>query len=161
IRACHVFGSFATKDNVAPTASAKAQLRPAAFAYERLSHPPATFRQESDKIARRIPAAQRFIVQQALNEGLDPPSGEIGIIVQGGLFNVLNGRLLCAGLSDIEGRVALPTLVLNVVHPLVPEEIVQFCEGKAAVLVIEEGALDFLEQTIGQILRRAELGTKV
>ena len=47
---------------------------------------------------------------------------------------MLNGRLALAGLSDADGNVALPTLVLNVVHPLVPEEIVALLrrqEGRA------------------------------
>ena len=74
---------------------------------------------------------------------------------------MLNGRLALAGLSDVDGDVRLPTLVLNVVHPLVPEEIARFCAGKRAVLVVEEGAPDFLEQAIGQILRKADLNTKL
>ena len=157
IRACHMFGSFPAKTNVAATHSAKQRLAPAPFNYDRLSHPPATFVQETDKIARRLPAAQAFIMEHGLNEHLGPAGGDIGIIVQGGLFNVLNGRLARAGLSDVDGNVTVPTLVLNVVHPLAPEEITRFCAGKKAVLVVEEGAPDFLEQAIGQILRKADL----
>ncbi len=161
IRACHMFGSFVAKDNIAAAHSAKHRMQPARFAYDRLSHPPATFRQEIDKVERRLPAAQRFIRDRKLNEVLGPTDGDIGIIVQGGLFNVLNGRLALAGLSDTDGKVALPTLVLNVVHPLVPEEVVAFCARKKAVLVIEEGNPDFIEQAVGQILRKADLQTKV
>jgi indolepyruvate ferredoxin oxidoreductase alpha subunit len=159
IRACHLFGSFATKDNVAAVHSAKDRLAPAPFNYDRLSHPPATFRQEADKVDRRLPAARRFIVENTLNERLGPGGGPIGIIVQGGLLNVLNGRLAAAGLSDVDGAAGVPTLVLNVIHPLVPEEILSFCAGKSAVLVVEEGAPDFIEQAIGQILRKANMGT--
>jgi indolepyruvate ferredoxin oxidoreductase, alpha subunit len=43
----------------------------------------------------------------------------------------------------------------------VPEEIVAFCADKKAVLVIEEGNPDFIEQAIGQILRKADLQTKL
>jgi len=161
IRACHMFGSFATKDNVAAAHSANNRLGPAPFNYDRLSHPPATFRQEADKVERRLPAARRFIMENKLNEQLGPGEGAIGIIVQGGLFNVLNGRLALAGLSDVDGGVEVPTLVLNVVHPLVPEEITRFCTGKSAVLVVEEGAPDFIEQAIGQILRKAGMRTKL
>src|SRR5512147_3297984 len=47
IRACHVRGSFACKDNVAPAISRRHLLdAPAAFDYARLSHPPSTFRHE-------------------------------------------------------------------------------------------------------------------
>jgi indolepyruvate ferredoxin oxidoreductase alpha subunit len=157
IRACHMFGSFQAKDNVAAAHSARNRLPPAGFDYGRLSHPPATFRQEADKMERRLPAARRFILDNALNERLGPAEGGIGIIVQGGLFNVLNGRLALAGLSDLDGNVRVPTLVLNVVHPLVPEEITRFCAGKRAVLVVEEGGPDFIEQAVGQILRKADL----
>ena len=161
IRACHMFGSFSTKDNVPARYSANNRLAPARFLYERLSHPPATFRQEVDKVARRLPAAQKFILDNNLNEVMGPADGDLGIIVQGGLFNVLNGRLARAGLSDADANLGVPTLVLNVTHPLVPEEIVGFCTGKRAVLVVEEGAPDFLEQAIGQILRKADLQTRL
>ena len=161
IRACHMFGSFLAKDNVAAIHSTRNRLAPARFNYDRLSHPPATFRQEADKNDRRLPAARKFIVDRKLNERLGPADGDVGIIVQGGLFNVLNGRLALAGLSDVDGGVTVSTLVLNVVHPLVPDEIVEFCAGRKAVLVVEEGAPDFIEQAVGQILRKADLQTKL
>src|SRR5215470_20237098 len=91
IRACHVFGSFPAKTNVAAAYSTRHRLEPAPFKYERLSHPPVTFQQEVDKVARRLPAAQNFIVERHLNERMGPSDGDVGIIVQGGLFNVLNG----------------------------------------------------------------------
>ena len=75
IRACHMFGSFVARDNVAARFSAKDRLAPARFNYDRLSHPPATFRQEIDKVGRRLPAAQRFIVDNKLNERLGPDRG--------------------------------------------------------------------------------------
>ncbi len=161
VRACHVYGSFAAKDNVAAKISTNHPIEPADFNYERLSHPPATFRQEADKVERRLPAAQRFIIDHKLNETLGPTDDDLGIIIQGGLFNVLNGRLAVAELSDAHGNVQLPTHVLNVTYPLVPEEIVRFCAGKRAVLVVEEGSPDFIEQAIGQIIRKADLNTKL
>jgi indolepyruvate ferredoxin oxidoreductase alpha subunit len=161
IRACHVFGSFETRNNVAPLVSSKHRVGPAKFLYDRLSHPPVIFPQEIAKFERRMPAARKFIMENKLNERLGPKDGEIGIIVQGGLFNGLNSRLALAGLSDVYGEVEIPTLVLNVVHPLVPEEISGFCAGKKAVLIVEEGSPDFIEQAIGQILRKADLNTRL
>jgi indolepyruvate ferredoxin oxidoreductase alpha subunit len=161
IRACHVFGSFPAKTNLAALHSTRHRLSPAPFKYERLSHPPVTFHQEADKVARRLPAAQTFIAEHGLNEQMGPSQGDLGIIVQGGLFNVLNGRLQRAGLSDTYGNLAVPILTLNVVHPLVPAEIAGFCRSKKAVLVVEEGGPDFIEQAVGQILRKAELDTKL
>ncbi len=57
IRACHVRGSFACKDNVAPaiSADAPASTRPAPFDYDRLSHPPSTFLHEKLKSERAHP----------------------------------------------------------------------------------------------------------
>jgi indolepyruvate ferredoxin oxidoreductase alpha subunit len=162
IRACHVYGSFDAKTNIASTFSANRRIpTPALFNYDRLSHPPATFMQEKLKTEQRLPQARQFIVEQGLNEVLGPADGDIGIIVQGGLFNVLNGRLALQGLSDSFGNVQVPTLVLNVTYPLVPEQIAQFCAGKRAVLVVEEGNPDFIEQAIGQILRKADLQTRL
>ena len=162
IRACHVYGAFEARDNVAASVSTKHPLaEPAVFNYDRLSHPPVTFKQEIEKFNTRLPAAHKFIVDNRLNEHLGTGTADVGIIVQGGLFNVLNGRLAEADLSDAFGNVTVPTLVLNVTHPLAPQEITKFCAGKRAVLVIEEGAPDYLEQSIGQILRKADLNTKL
>jgi indolepyruvate ferredoxin oxidoreductase alpha subunit len=162
IRACHVYGSFEASDNVASQFSAKHRIpSPAVFEYDRLSHPPATFAQEKHKTEQRLPQAQQFILEHKLNEIVGPEDGEVGIIVQGGLFNVLNGRLVLAGLSDAFGNMKVPTLVLNVTYPLVPEQIAKFCAGKKSVLVIEEGNPEFIEQAVGQILRKADLNTKI
>jgi len=162
IRACHMFGSFETRANRAALQSAAHRIpEPAAFEYMRLAHPPVTFIQETDKFKRRLPAAQDFIIEHGLNETRGPQDGEIGIIVQGGLFNALNSRLHAAGLSDVYGDVGLPVLVLNVTHPLAPRQIEQFCLGKKAVLIVEEGQPDYLEQAIGQILRKADLQTRI
>lgn len=161
VRACHVFGSFEAKDNVAPAYSANNRLSPAKFNYNRLAHPPVTFPQEIAKFEQRLPAARKFIVEHKLNERFGPERGDIGIIVQGGVFNALNSRLSLAGLSDVYGNVQIPTLVLNVTHPLVPEEITSFCAGKRAVFLVEEGSPDFIEQSIAQILRKADLNSKL
>jgi len=156
IRACHVRGSFPTRDNVAPAISTRQlQAQPAAFSYDRLSHPPATFRHEKLKYDVRMPAARRFIVEAGLNEELPGRHADVGIIVQGGLTNTLLRALQLAGLTDEAGDPAVPVLVLNVVYPLVPEQVATFCEGKRAVLVVEEGQPDFIEQEISTHLRRA------
>ncbi len=69
IRACHVRGSFACKDNVAPAISTRSLIaEPASFDYAKLAHPPVTFRHEKLKGDERIPAARRYIVEHGLNE---------------------------------------------------------------------------------------------
>jgi indolepyruvate ferredoxin oxidoreductase, alpha subunit len=162
IRACHVTGAFTAKDNVAP---AHSRLKPIAgpprFSYERLAHPPATFSQERLKVEERLPAAQAFIRTQRLNEFFAGDLADIGVIVQGGLYNSVLRALERVGLADIFGASRVPLYVLNVVYPLVPEELTQFCAGKRAVLVVEEGHPDYIEQQINVLLRRQDLQTRI
>ena len=153
---------FSASDNRAPAISALRPLEEAAeFNYDRLSHPPATFRHEKLKADVRLPAARRFVHEQKLNEEFEGTESDIGIVVQGGLYNNLLRALRLAGLADDFGVSRIPILALNVVYPLVPEEIAAFCAGKRAVLVVEEGQPEFIEQDIATILRRANLPTRL
>lgn len=162
IRACHVFGQFTARDNRRPAISLLDKLPgPASFDYDRLAHPPATFRQEHLKVSARLPAALRFIAERGLNELRPGRQRELGIITVGGLFNSLIQQLMRLDLADPYGTSDLPILVLNVVHPLVPDEIRAFCSGKRAVLVIEEGQPAFIEQALQAELRLAGLATAV
>jgi len=47
------------------------------------------------------------------------------------------------------------------VYPMVEEEVVDFCKARAAVLMLEEGQPEFIEQTLQTVLRRADLATRV
>jgi indolepyruvate ferredoxin oxidoreductase alpha subunit len=162
IRACHVSGEFVAKDNVAPAISRNTRLAdPAAHNYDRISHPPSTYVHEKLKVEVRQPAAERFIVEHGLNDELPGERDDLGIIVQGGITNVLLRGLDRLGLGDAFGAVTVPTLVLNVTHPLVPDQIADFCKTKRAVLVVEEGAPDFIEQAIAAILRKRDIGTRL
>lgn len=162
IRACHVTGEFAAKNNVPAKVSRNSRLPgPSAFNYDHLAHPPATFMQEKLKLEQRLPAARRYILDHGLNEVMPGDLNDIGIIVQGGLYNALNRALMNLGLADAFGQSRVPTLVLNVTYPLVPEQIGAFCAGKRAVLMVEEGSPDYIEQAIHAILRRADLNTRL
>ena len=160
IRACHVRGSFTARDNRAPAISTRAlMMEPAAFDYARLAHPPVTFRHEKLKYEDRIPAARRYIVEHGLNELLPGQHDDLGLIVQGGLTNTLVRALQQFGLADAFGGLDIPTLVLNVTSPLVPDQIANFCIGKRAVLVLEEGQPEYIEQEIATLLRRRDIQT--
>jgi len=163
IRACHVRGSFVTKKNQAPAVSTRHKLDgpPKEFIYDRLAHPPAIFRQEKLKSDVRLPAARRFIAEHRLNEVFDGEEKALGIIVQGGLYNGLLLALKTLGLADAFGTSRIPILALNVVYPLVPEEINGFCADKKAVLVLEEGQPEFIEQEVATFLRRADVQAKL
>jgi indolepyruvate ferredoxin oxidoreductase alpha subunit len=160
IRACHVRGSFEAKDNVPPAVSTRALLdEPAGFDYSKLAHPPATFRQEKLKGEERIPAARRYIAQNKLNELMPGKHADLGIIVQGGLYNSLVRGLQQLGLADAFGQCDIPLLVLNVTYPLVPEQVADFCISKRGVLMVEEGQPEYIEQEIATLLRRRDIQT--
>ena len=162
IRACHVQGSFIASDNIAPAISSRLlQQEAAGFSYDRLSHPPSTFKHEKHKYEVRMPAARRFIEDAGLNEHFDGLHADVGLIVQGGLYNTTLRALQQAGLANGTGGSDIPMLVLNVVYPLVPSQIAAFCAGKRAVLVVEEGQPEFIEQDIATQLRRADLQTRL
>src|SRR5262245_37883317 len=101
IRACHVRGSFEASANVPPAVSTRALMEnPAAFDYMKLAHPPVTFRQEKLKSEQRLPAARKYIVEHELNELFDGKHRDLGIIVQGGIYNALIRSLQQLGLAD-------------------------------------------------------------
>src|SRR3954463_13554740 len=86
---------------------------------------------------------------------------QFGIVVMGGLTSSVLRALSRLGLADLYGKTRVPVYVLNVVYPLVPEEVRAFCAGKRAVLVVEEGSPDYIEQQINVELRRADIQTRV
>ncbi len=160
IRACHVRGSFTCKDNLAPADSTRKRFaEPAGFDYAKLAHPPAVFRHEKLKGEERLPAARRYIVDHHLNEMFDAARNDLGIIVQGGLYNALIRALQLFDLADTFGTTQIPMLVLNVTYPLVPEQFTSFCIGKRAVIMLEEGQPEYIEQEIATLLRRRDIQT--
>ncbi len=162
IRACHVRGSFEARDNLAPPVSTRALMEnPAGFDYAKLAHPPVTFRHEKLKSEQRIPAARKYILDNALNELMPGKHADLGIIVQGGLYNALVRSLQQLGLADAFGQSDIPLLVLNVAFPLVPEQVAGFCAGKRGVIVVEEGQPEYIEQEIATLLRRRDIQTRL
>jgi indolepyruvate ferredoxin oxidoreductase, alpha subunit len=162
IRACHATGEFEAKNNRKGIISGLDKLAgPPRFEYGRLAHPPVIFAQEKLKIEERLPAARRFIREHKLNEVIPGDLADVGIIVMGGLTNSVLRALERMGLADVFGESRIPLLVLNVVYPLVPEEIREFCVTKRAVLVVEEGHPDYIEQAVNVELRRADIQTRV
>ena len=162
IRACHLQGSFVCSDNVAPALSMRHPIAtPAPHNPSNMSHPPFTFAHERLKVEQRLPAARRYIVEHGINEVFQGEFGEVGLIVQGGLFNGLMRALATAGLVDDTGASRLPILVLNATYPLVADQLVAFCASKRAVLVLEEGHPEFIEFELAAVLGRTESGCKV
>jgi indolepyruvate ferredoxin oxidoreductase alpha subunit len=161
IRACHVYGSFKAKDNVRPSFTLKDALENPVRDTNRIVLPPASYQHERDKIEKRWPAAVRFIEQNRLNEFFDGEANDIGIVMQGGMYNSVLRALELIGLADVFGESRIPLYVLNVTYPLIESEFVRFCAGKRAILIVEEGQPDFIEQAANAILRRADVQTRV
>ncbi len=161
IRACHVHGRFVAKDNVRPAFTLKDAIEQPQRDVSRIVLPPASYLHEKEKIEKRWPAAVAFIRERRLNEFFAETADDFGIILQGGMYNNVIRALQLLGLSDIHGDTRVPLYVLNVTYPLVDDEIVRFCTGKRAVLMVEEGQPDFLEQNLHAILRRADVQTRV
>jgi indolepyruvate ferredoxin oxidoreductase, alpha subunit len=161
IRACHVYGRFTAKDNVRPAFTLRDALENPKRDVSRVVLPPASYLHEKEKVERRWPAALRFIEERSLNEFFDGDASDIGIVLQGGLYNTTVRALELLGLADAFGESRVPLYILNVTYPLVDAEFVRFCQGKKAILVVEEGQPDFIEQAVNTILRRADLQTKV
>lgn len=156
IRACHVHGSFVCKDNRAARYSCTQPIPAPVFDFGVIPLPPSIYAQEKHKIERRLPAAVKFIQDHRLNEIHEGTNKDVGIVVQGGLYNTLIRALQLLDLADPFGGTPIPLYVLNVAYPLIPDELTQFCSGKRAVLVIEEGQPSFIEDAIHSILRRAD-----
>jgi indolepyruvate ferredoxin oxidoreductase alpha subunit len=161
IRAAHVQGSMVCKDNVRPAISMRDKLMKHSFDYGRISHPPSTYLQEAQKFEQRLPAARRFIVERGLNEVIAGDEKELGIILQGGLTPTALRALELLGRADVFGRSRIPLLVLNVIHPLVPEQLVDFLEGKRRVLVLEEGMPNFIEQELKALAYDRALSVRI
>ena len=161
IRACHVYGTFMARDNVRPSFTRRDALENPIRNTNRIVLPPASYLQEKEKIEKRWPAAVRFVQDHKLNEFFDGEASDIGIVMQGGMYNTTLRALEVLGLADIFGESRIPLYVLNVTYPLIDAEFVRFCAGKKAILVVEEGQPEFIEQAINAILRRAEIQTRI
>jgi indolepyruvate ferredoxin oxidoreductase, alpha subunit len=161
IRACHVYGRFKTKNNRRPAFSAADALAAPTRDYSRIILPPSTYAQEREKILTRLPAALRFVAERGLNEVIEADTDDIGIVLQGGLYNNTLRALELLGCADTFGSSKVPLYLLNVTYPLVPEEWAKFCSGKRAVLIIEEGQPEYIEQAASQILHQHDVNTRI
>ena len=161
IRACHVYGSFVARDNARAAFTLKDALNQPQRDTSRVVLPPASYLQEKEKIEKRWPAAVRFIEEHKLNEFFDGEASDIGIVMQGGMYNTALRALEVLGIADVYGATRIPLYVLNVTYPLIDAEFVRFCAGKRTILIIEEGQPEFIEQAVNTILRRADIQTRI
>src|SRR6185312_418341 len=121
IRSCHVHGSFIARDNKRPPYTLAQALDQPVRDVNKIVLPPASYVQEKEKIEKRWPAAVAFIKEGKLNETFDGDLADIGIALQGGMYNGV----------------------------------------MRAVLIVEEGQPDFIEQSVNTILRRRDINTRL
>src|SRR5579872_2580972 len=161
IRACHVHGRFVCKDNKKPSFSLREALENPRRDTNRVVLPPASYLHEREKIEQRWPAAVKFIKERKLNEFFGPEAADVGIVVQGGMYNSVLRALQQLGLADVYGETSVPIYCLNVTYPLIDDEVAAFAADKKAILMVEEGQPEFIEQALNTILRRRDIQTKV
>lgn len=161
IRSCHVTGSFKTRDNKRPDLTVRDALSNPRRDVSRIVLPPMSYLQEQDKVHNRWPAAQAYIQEHGLNELFGPADAPVGIVLQGGMYNGVIRALQRLGLADLHGNTQIPLYVLNVTYPLVADQFAEFAAGKEAVLVVEEGQPEFIEQQLGSQLFRAQSTTRL
>ena len=161
LRACHVHGRFIAKDNRPPELSLREAMENPTRDTERVVLPPASFAHEQEKVHERWPAAVTYIKNHLLNEVFEGERDDLGIIVQGGLYNSLIRTLERLGVADAFGDTQLPIYVLNVAYPIIDDEIDEFCKNKRAVLLVEEGQPNYIEQNINTILRQSGCDTRL
>ncbi|MDT3669501.1 MAG: indolepyruvate ferredoxin oxidoreductase subunit alpha [Aromatoleum sp.] len=161
VRSCHVHGRFITRENRRPAFSLAEALANPKRDTGRIVLPPASFAHEHEKIRDRWPAAVKFIREKQLNEFFDGDFEDVGLILQGGLYNGVIRALQLLGLADSFGNSRIPLYVMNVTYPVIDDEIIEFCQTKRAVLLLEEGQPDFIEQNLHAILRKAGVATRL
>jgi len=161
IRACHMRGTLKCKDNVRPALSMRTPIGAPSFSLERINLPPFTYAMEAKKFTERLPAARRYIVEHRLNEHIPGPESHVGLIMQGGLWNTVARGLHVLGLGDVYGRTPVPMLILNALHPLVPEELIGFLRGKSHVFVVEEGMPNYIERELKALAHEARLDVEI
>ena len=162
IRACHVHGQFTASANRRPPFTLAQAMATPARDLDRITLPPMSYAQEREKIEQRWPAAVRFIEERKLNEFIEAEGGgasDIGIVVQGGHCNTVLRSLERLGLADVYGRSQVPIYVMNVAYPVIESEVLGFAAGKRAVLIVEEGQPNFIEQTLATVLRHGDSTT--
>ncbi|MGH6625521.1 MAG: indolepyruvate ferredoxin oxidoreductase, partial [Burkholderiaceae bacterium] len=161
VRSCHVHGSFVTQANKRPEFTLKQALEQPVRDTSRIVLPPAAYLHEHEKIIDRWPAAVRFIEERQLNEFFDGDLKDIGIVMLGGLYNNVQRALMAYDMADLFGNTRIPQYVLNVAYPVIESEVLRFCEGKKAILVVEEGQPEYHEQNIHTLLGRAGVRTTI
>jgi len=160
-RIAHIRNKIRCKENVSPKISMLSPLNEIITDSEKIPIPPYPLEHERKKFQERIPAARKYIVNKNLNEIFGGEDNSLGIITHGTVYNSLIRCLYNLGEANLHGETRIPILNLNVTHPIVPEEIINFIDGKKAVLIVEEGMPNLIEEQIRSTAQRAKLNLDI
>lgn len=145
--------NYRCQDNAKPAINMNKRIEKWGDQRLQIPIPPFSQAQERRKFQERLPLARQYIREHKLNDLFPGQSGyeKIGIITHGMQYNTLVRSMAVLGEGDETGQCNFPMLCLNVIHPLVPEEIVEFMQDKDKVLIVEEGMPNSLEEQIRAI----------
>ena len=133
IRACHVHGRFIAKDNKRPAIHAGARrwkIRAATPAASCCRRPPSCTRRRRSSSAGRPRSSSSGSAGSTRSSAGD--IDEIGIILQGGMYNGVIRALQRLGLADVWGNTRIPLYVLNVTYPLIDDEVDRLLRAASA-----------------------------
>ncbi|MCE7733617.1 MAG: indolepyruvate ferredoxin oxidoreductase subunit alpha [Candidatus Heimdallarchaeota archaeon] len=149
----NMWGSAKVKNNQQSEISMNNKAKEFNPDLSRVSIPPASVLLFKEKYEDRLPKAIEFIRDNKMNKVFKgEQTSKIGIITHGGIYNYVITTMHDLGLASLTGRVAVDLLALNVTFPLVPEELIQFVEGKDKIFVIEQGTPNFIEKELKTLL---------
>ena len=162
VRACHVYGRFVAKDNLRPAFSAADALAHPVRDYGRIILPPSTYAQEQRK-NRAATAGGAAFHRRARTQRVDRRGkrGRSASFCRADCTTTCCARWNCSTARTRSATSEVPLYVLNVTYPLVAEEWRRFCGSKRAVLIVEEGQPEYLEQAASQILRQADVAARI
>jgi len=152
IRACHLTGSFITKENKIAQFNTNNPVPEQRYDVNKIVLPPQSYQHEKAKFEQRLPAAVAYAKENSINEIFPGNKEKYGIITQGGTYNVVMRALSRLGAADAFGNTDIPVYCLNLVYPLINSEVIDFVKDKDSILIVEEGNPNYIETQIATII---------
>lgn len=150
-------GSFVANENRPPAISTLNPISRSIRNPKAITLPPRSMVHEREKVEERLPAARDYIRRNRMNRLFTGRREEVGIITHGALTNLVFRSFHLLGLNGHTRELEVPILALRALYPLVPEELIEFVEGKEEVIIIEEGRPAILEDQIRSVVQKAGL----
>jgi len=160
-RIAHIRNKMVCGNNKTPEINTTDKIGEIIHNMNNVPFPPYVLDQQKRKYNERMPSAVEFIKNSKMNELFEGTREDIGIITHGTIYNSLIRSLYHLGESDLSGKCSIPIYNLNVTYPLVPDEINDFLINKKAVLIVEEGMPNLIEEHIRAVAQRSKSNTEI